>query len=481
MIRPTSCEEIKSRNYLGIRHLQGLLLFWGLAVGYAMRINLSVSIIAMTDPLEEKPYAQIFDWSESVKSLLLSSFFCGYVGTQVPAGPWARKWGAKILFFYAILISAVLCLLTPYLVEIGDWPLFVFVRILKGLAQGVLFPCTHTVLSKWSPAHERASLCTFAYAGTFFGAILIFGNSGWIMTSALGWTGTFYLSGVLGVVWCIVWYIWGANTPDDYKGITIEEKTMIYNSLGTNQNNDSEIVRNLKTPWTKILTSLPFLVLMIDHCAHNWGFWTLLTQLPSYMKYVLGMDIKSNALYSSLPYAIMLMLSFIFCFIANYINKHRLLTTNYSRKLFNSIGQGIPMIALITLAFCDSSNILLAVILIILTVGFNAASFLGFQVNHIDLSPNFAGVLMGITNCAANVMSILAPLAKGLLVQDETNIFEWRLVFIIAGGFYGIANLLFVTLGKTKIQPWNDPLPEPAEMQLMQPHKLANGEEKERQ
>lgn len=46
------------------------------------------------------------------------------------------------------------------------------------------------------------------------------------------------------------------------------------------------------TPWSKIFTSMPFLSLMIVHCAHNWGFWTLLTKIPSYMKTVLEFDIK---------------------------------------------------------------------------------------------------------------------------------------------------------------------------------------------
>lgn len=46
------------------------------------------------------------------------------------------------------------------------------------------------------------------------------------------------------------------------------------------------------TPWGKIFTSMSFLSLMIVHCAHNWGFWTLLTKIPSYMKTVLEFDIK---------------------------------------------------------------------------------------------------------------------------------------------------------------------------------------------
>ena len=364
---------------------------------------------------------QIFTWSENIQSLLLSSFFGGYVCTQIPSGQWARKWGAKNLFFYGILISAVLCLLTPYVVEIGDWPLLFVVRIIQGLAQGVLFPCTHTVLSKWSPPNERASLCTFAYAGTFFGAILIFGNSGWLVPTPLGWTAVFYLSGFLGVAWCIVWHIWGANTPDNYKGISSAEKSMIVSSLESNQHNDKESVSNLKTPWMSIAKSLPCWVLLVAHCAHNWGFWTLLTQLPAYMKYILGMDIKSNALYSSLPYCIMLVLSIGFCFVANFCDRRRILSTDSSRKLFNTIGQWIPMVALIALGFCNANDKLLAIIFIILIVGLNSASFLGFQVNHIDLTPNFAGVLMGITNCAANIMSILAPLVKGLIVNDRVS------------------------------------------------------------
>lgn len=70
MIRTGSFEEIKPQKMLGIRHLQCLMLFWGLAVGYAMRINLSVSIIAMTDPTEEKPYAMVSKIKKIRKKML---------------------------------------------------------------------------------------------------------------------------------------------------------------------------------------------------------------------------------------------------------------------------------------------------------------------------------------------------------------------------------------------------------------------------
>lgn len=47
---------------------------------------------------------------------------------------------------------------------------------------------------------------------------------------------------------------------------------------------------------------------------------------------------------------------------------------------------------------------------------------MGFNVNHLDLSPNFARILMGLTNGSANVTSILGPLFVGYVVNNEVNI-----------------------------------------------------------
>lgn len=38
---------------------------------------------------------------------------------------------------------------------------------------------------------------------------------------------------------------------------------------------------------------------------------------------------------------------------------------------------------------------------------------------HIDMAPNFASVMMGVTNGAGAVSSIVAPLVAGYLLVDE--------------------------------------------------------------
>jgi hypothetical protein len=50
---------------------------------------------------------------------------------------------------------------------------------------------------------------------------------------------------------------------------------------------------NLPIPWRKISTSIPVWAILVAHCCQNWGFYTLLTELPTYMKQILHFDIKT--------------------------------------------------------------------------------------------------------------------------------------------------------------------------------------------
>lgn len=149
----------------GVRHLQTLLLFFGLTIAYAMRVNLSVAVIAMSDSQGTNPDFEEYKWDERIQSWLLSSFFIGYVFTQVPAGKLAQRYGAKSMLAYSIGLCAILNILTPYAARLGDWKAVMVLRALEGLCQGFLFPSTHTLLSKWAPVEERGKLGTYCYTG----------------------------------------------------------------------------------------------------------------------------------------------------------------------------------------------------------------------------------------------------------------------------------------------------------------------------
>ena len=120
-----------------------------------------------------------------------------------------------------------------------------------------------------------------------------------------------------------------------------------------------------------------------------------------------------------------------------------------------SIGQLIPALGLIGLSFVGCQPIW-AIVCLIVSVGFNGASYSGFEVNQIELSPNYAGTLMGIGNMFANMCGFIAPYVAGVIVNDNQTLEGWRNVFLISSGVYILCNAIFALFGSTKVEEWNN-------------------------
>lgn len=111
-----------------------------------------------------------------------------------------------------------------------------------------------------------------------FGTVIMLSVSGVLASSSMGWPSVFYFSGAFSVLWAILWLFFGSSSPAENKMISAAERDYIQSSLG-HVEDDPECSEKAhrKTPWGDILTSLPFISLMIVHCAQNYGFWMLLT------------------------------------------------------------------------------------------------------------------------------------------------------------------------------------------------------------
>lgn len=195
---------------------------------------MSVAIVAMTDRNSTNPDFPEYQWGEREKSLVLSSFFWGYVVTQIPGGQMAKKFGGKIMLLVAITLCSLLNLLTPKFAAFGDWPAVACLRVVQGLCQGVIFPSTHTLLAKWAPPSERGTIGTYCYCGAQFGTVVMLAVSGVLASSTMGWPSIFYFSGVAGLVWSILYFFYGSSSPSDSSGrMSAEEKYFIESSLNT--------------------------------------------------------------------------------------------------------------------------------------------------------------------------------------------------------------------------------------------------------
>lgn len=87
---------------------------------------------------------------------------------------------------------------------------------------------------------------------------------------------------------------------------------------------------------------------------------------------------------------------------------------------------------------------------------FNAIAA-GHFVSQVDLSPNFAGTLLGISNTiSGGGMNALAPLVCGYFTTKNHNWESWQTVFWITAGVYFVTNLFYVLTIRAKPQHWNE-------------------------
>lgn len=450
------------------RHTFAFMGFLGFANIYAMRVNLSVAIVAMVNSTALAPNGTVvnnntcpiapapitdntdgpFNWNEQQQGLILGSFFYGYVLTQLPGGRLAELWGGKWLYGLGVLVTAIFTLLTPWAAQTSAYML-VAVRIMEGLGEGVTFPAMHAMLAKWSPPNERSKMGSRVYSGAQFGTVISLPISG-ILANKLGWESVFYVFGVLGIIWFVFWWWLVYDTPQSHPTISRQEKEFILRSLGTERGEP----RPKSVPWRSVLTSVPVWALVVTHMAQNWGFYTLLTELPTYMKNILHFNIKANAFVSALPYLIMWLMALLSSVVADYVLDKNLLSRAATRKTMNSLAMCLPALFLVFAAY-SGCNVTYTVVFLALAGGMNGMHYSGFMSTHIDMSPNFAGTLLGITNGFSNIMGFLAPGITGYIINGNQDLPHWRTVFFIAAVVYFVGNTVFLVFGSTQEQKWN--------------------------
>src|SRR5262245_61952353 len=78
--------------------------FLSVVVCYIDRVNISYAIL---------PMAEEYGWDTATQGWVLSSFFMGYLMTQLVGGWWAAQIGGRALLGYGVLWWSLFTLLTP--------------------------------------------------------------------------------------------------------------------------------------------------------------------------------------------------------------------------------------------------------------------------------------------------------------------------------------------------------------------------------
>lgn len=158
-----------------------------------------------------------FSWNDTQQSALLGSFSWLLWVTLVPGGMLSVKYGSKVVFGTANFVMSLLCFLIP-VAAYQSLGLLIAIRVVQGMMDGLGNSCMHIIASKWIPENERSWFMGTYVGGKSMAVVVAYPLFGWIIEVSR-WENVFYVSGVMGVVWCWFWYCFMYDTPAQHKGI----------------------------------------------------------------------------------------------------------------------------------------------------------------------------------------------------------------------------------------------------------------------
>ena len=461
-----------------------VMILWGQIQNYMMRINLSIAIVAMigensTNTTHEDIYETIsedtpssnlsttqspteynkthtgdIDWSPSLKGIVLSSFGYGYATTQIIGGRMAEKIGAKKIFGGGLLLTGLVTFLLPVAAKTSVY-LFIFFRVLQGIFEGVTWPSLIALTARWIPPLERSSFMARSVFGTVLGTLITFPLCGSVISS-FGWESSFYVVGSITTIWFFFWCYFVYDSPDSHPRISAEEKNSIIQSLSKTV----DYKRSFPVPWRSIWTSLPFIGLLFSGIGNAWGLSTLINYTPTYMQKVQGVDLKTNGLISSLPFGARWIGAILCSFIADIMLKGPVISTTNVRRIFSIFAFIGPAIALCMVAFApDSLQGSITYITIVLCVGtfFNGAICACVLCTYIEIAPNFAGTLLGIGNTSDSIVTFIAPIVIGQVLDNRSLSVtqQWQVIFMVPSALYILSTITYLITVTGNVQHWN--------------------------
>lgn len=362
--------------------IMGLCFLLGL-VNYLDRVIISFAI---------EPIKQDFDLDNAGFGLIISAFALGTASINAFAGWLLDRHSVHVIWTVSIFCwSAVMILLGLAHILI----LFVALRYLLGLGEGINFPAMNRSMADWVPANELSRMVSVGLLGVPL-AMLIGGPLLAHLIEWIGWRNSFITLGFLGLLTSIIWWKLYRNGPfsDQRQPRSEQEKNRLVFS------------RLLVNP-TLLATSWSFF-------AFGYVLFFAISWMPGYLEQTYGMKLTTIGWFSSLPWA----LAIVLMPLAGHISDSLMKKTGSIRKARIHviwICQLIAALFFIPLIFQPTATE--AVIFLSLAIGFSMMPNSPYYSICTDLFRENAGAATGIMVTFFSVSGIVSPLLTGWLTD----------------------------------------------------------------
>ena len=422
-------EKKKELNAEKTSHVRWLLIFWLFvlsAVAYLDRVNISIAgtLIASDYHLSKIQLGWIF-----------SAFLAGYALFQTPGGRFADKLGARSVLLLGVLWWGVFTALTAAVPAHLGPAIFAFiaVRFVLGAGEAVIYPASNQFVSRWIPIGERGVANGLIFSGVGVGA----GFTPPLITYLMlrhGWRVSFLICAVLGLCAGVIWFLIARNTPENHPLVSPNELSKIKAGLPDSSSTEKPKL----VPWERMLQSKEVLAVTLSYFTYGYVAWIFFSWFYIYLAEVRGLNPKTSALYSTLPFVAMAFCSLLGGSVNDFLTK----------KWGPRLGRGgIAMFALALAAVflivgSRAENTRLAVLVLAGGAGALYLSQSSFWSVSADIGGTSAGSVSGLMNMGNQMGGMITT----VLTPWMASRLGWRAPFFLAAALClgGAAAWLFV-------------------------------------
>jgi len=408
------------------------MIFVTVVINYLDRTNISIAAAALKEELGINAIQMGY---------IFSAFGWTYSLLQIPGGIVADKVKSRIL--YPVLMT-FWSIATLFQGMINSFAALIGLRASIGIFEAPSYPINNLVVTRWFPENERASAIATYTSGQFLGMAVLLPVLT-LIQDALGWRGLFIVSGIIGLVWAVVWYIFYRD-PQEHKKIGDAELQHIKKGGGlVAEKGKAEIEKFTASDLANAFKYRKLWGLYIGQFCLGATTIFFLTWFPTYLVEFRGLDFIKSGFYASIPYLAAFLGVLLAGFTSDYLIKKGY-TPEVARKAPIITGM-LLSIAIIGANYTEDTTLIIT-FLSIAFFGNGLASIAWIFVSLIA-PKNTIGLIGGTFNFIGGLSGVIVPIVIGYLVQDGD--FSPALFFIGAMALLGLISYTFIVGKVTRI------------------------------